>query len=300
MKNRYCPLVAIILVNYNGFDDTVACIQSLEKIDYPNYEIYVVDNGSDQHPTEQQMVVLERTIYIALKDNLGFSGGNNIGIRRAMEDSYEYFLLLNNDTIVTPDFLTRLVTTAQAHPEAGCITGRIMFYFDQDKIWYAGGTYNERYTSVCHKHWGETFSSDISEKCVVETEFATGCLMLLTRSVVETVGLLSEEYFLYAEDTDYCLRLHQNNYPILYDERSVILHKISRSTGATSANTQYYMMRNRLMIIRKYSKQTSVAYRKILMDALKDIIKGRRMFSPVIWGIFDFLMKKRGKNLHDF
>ena len=198
MKNRHFPLVAIILVNYNGFEDTVACIQSLEKIDYPNYQIYVVDNGSDQHPTEQQMAALEGTIYIALKDNLGFSGGNNIGIRRAMEDSCEYFLLLNNDTIVTPDFLTHLVATAQAYPEAGCITGRIMFYYDQDKIWYAGGTYDERYTSVCHNHWGETFSSDISEKHVVETEFATGCLLMLSRPAVKRVGLLIEEYFLYA------------------------------------------------------------------------------------------------------
>lgn len=107
------PSVAIIIVNYNGAEDTIECVKSLNKINYDNYKIFVIENGSSKKPTKEQIDYLKgQTVYIESAENLGFSGGNNIGIRKAIENEFDYVLLLNNDTTVEPDFLSILIDAA--------------------------------------------------------------------------------------------------------------------------------------------------------------------------------------------
>lgn len=282
------PLVSIILVNYNGYQDTVDCVKSLEKIDYENFEIIVVDNGSTVTPTEEQRRYLnEHTSFISSDRNLGFSGGNNLGMKYAKEHNPQYYLLLNNDTEVEVDFLSVLVDEAENHLDAGIACGKIRWFDYPDRIWYAGGAFDSINGKTTHYKYDEIDSD--CEKWVKEVSFATGCLWLLPVKVTSKIGLMDERMFLYAEDTEYSCRLIQNGYKIYYCNHSVIYHKVSRSTGMASDSTQYYMVRNNLMIIRMYGEKKLLAYKNRLYYWCKEVLRGRMKCRPVVKGIVDFI-----------
>lgn len=290
------PKIGIILVNYNGYADTAECLKSLEAVTYSNQKIYVVDNASTIEPEKELLEYIRaRSVYITTKVNLGFSGGNNLGIARAIEDGCQYVLLLNNDTTVESGFLEPLAEAAVKEENLGCAIGRIMFYSEPEIVWYAGGVYDEKTTQVCHSGWGKKYSELAQTDCSREVTFATGCMMLIPAEVVQKIGYLNEEYFLYAEDTDYCCRILQAGLKIQYCRDSVIYHKISRSTGEMSSNTQYYMMRNNLMIIRKYGIHKAYAYYKMLYMSIRDVIKHRKLFRPTAEAAYDFLKNRKGK-----
>lgn len=282
------PSVSVILVNYNGFEDTVDCVKSLKKITYDNYRVIVVDNGSSVSPTKEQLDYLrEHTDYVSSGGNLGFSGGNNFGMKYAEQFKPDYYLLLNNDTTVEPDFLDILVDEAEKHSDAGIVTGKIRLYDEPDRIWYAGGYYDLEQGFSTHEKY-EEIDDDLSDR-VDEVTFATGCLWLLPVKVVQEVGMMDESMFLYAEDTEYSCRLITKGYKIYYCNRAVIYHKVSRSTGKTSDNTLYYTVRNNLQVIRLYGTKKRSAYLRNYRIWGKSILRGRMKFAPVYSGVRDFI-----------
>lgn len=284
--------VGIILVNYNGYEDTVECIKSIQKIDYKKYIVIVVDNASTDIPTDEQIEYLKKnSFYYRTDKNLGFSGGNNIGIKFAKDNGCSLVLLLNNDTTVEPNFLDKLVTVQLKDYNVGIVTGKIYYFYEKDKIWSAGGMYN-RYTGVTSQYGGE--ESEKLKKSAFIT-FATGCLMLIPMKVIENVGYLTESYFLYSEDTDYCQRVLDAGYRIYYCADSIIYHKVSASVGGSSPIQERYMMRNNLYMIQKYAKLKPFSYLYFFLHTVKDILRGRNHFKPVIKGTSDFFHRKRGE-----
>lgn len=242
------PLVYIILVNYNGFNDTIECVSSINKINYDNYKIIIVDNNSTD---ESKKILLNKfdncsnIIMIFQDNNIGFAGGNNIGINFALKNHADYVLLLNNDTIVTENFLTHMVTVAEKNQEIGCIGGKI-YYYDSMKgqkiIWYAGGKIN-KFTGKT-KHIGVDKIDNGTYSSVIETDYITGCLMLIKSEVIRSVGLMNEEYFLYYEETDWCARMKKKGYKLLVDQNAIIYHKVSRSMKTIKNSIKYYYDRN--------------------------------------------------------
>lgn len=288
------PSVAIIIVNYNGIEDTIECIKSLNKINYYNYKTFVIENNSTQKPTKDQIDYLnEHAVYIESGENLGFSGGNNIGIRKALENGFDYVLLLNNDTTVEPNFLNILIDAAKEKTDVGIVGGKIVFYSKQSYLWYGGGYLNEKFGGGSHERWNELNSPDTGE--VREVTFITGCLMLIPIAVFKKVGLLSEEYFLYAEDTDFCYKVMQAGYKLWFCENTLIYHKVSSSTGATSAMTQYYMVRNVLHLTKKYRTDYHKVNARFTYQIVKDVIRGRKQFAPVRCAYRDYLKGNMGK-----
>lgn len=288
--------IGIILVNYNGYEDTVECLKSLEAVTYVNKKIYVVDNASTVEPEEAQIEYIKaQSVYILSKENLGFSGGNNLGIAKAIEDGCGFVLLLNNDTTVEKDFLEPLMEAAYRNQDLGCVIGRIMFYYEPEIVWYAGGVYDVKTAQVCHSGWGKNYSEVGLTDQSRDVTFATGCMMMIPLEVIQKVGMLSEEYFLYAEDTDYCCRILRAGLRIFYCRDSVIYHKISRSTGELSSNTQYYMLRNNLMIIREYGDHKLFAYYKLLLQTAREIVKCRKSVKVAIEAFGAFVLSKKGK-----
>ena len=285
------PLVCIILINYNSYDDTVECVRSLEKQKYTNYKIILVDNNSEDRNKLKTDLFLNQSCDVILSEaNNGFAAGNNIGIKYAEEKySPDYYWVLNNDTIVNPDCLKKLVEKdLHTKEKVGLITGRIMHYYDRNKIDYRGGFFDKTtgtagYYSVENVH-GERVS------------FATGCFWLLPRETIETVGLLSEEYFMYAEDTDYCCRILQAGYIMLYCVECIIYHKISASNGVNSPFNQYYMTRNGLYIIEKYSDFKFKAYLKYAKRTVVELIKGQKTIKPTVDAFFSFVHHEFGRN----
>lgn len=265
------PSVYIVLLNYNTYEDTIECIKSLKNIDYPNYNIVIVDNNSNNNSQEiiqEYIKDYENIYFIQSGANLGFSGGNNIGIELALKNNADYVCLLNNDTIVEPDFLNPLVSNMENNKSIGITSGKIMYYDDKDIIWAAGGHIDDIKSIGCNGGFNCKDCSTFDEK--KEVTFLTGCLQLISKEVFYSIGMYEEEYFLYMEDSDFCMRAQLAGFKLLYVPESKIYHKVSSSTGGEeSPIVSYYMNRNRLLFNKKYQKNII----KILIFKLYFILK---------------------------
>lgn len=242
------PSVCIILLNYNGIEDTIACIESLKEITYTRYEIVIVDNASTDG---SEGILKQRYSFPVIQTgkNLGFAGGNNAGIRYALENGADYIVLLNNDTVVDKGFLEPLVETAETYKNAGVVGGKIYYYDSTNTLWFAGGRINRitGKTKQIGKNKADTGGFDTQR----EVGFITGCLMLVSAAAIRAAGLMDEGYFLYFEDTDWCERIRRAGYKIVFTPLSVIYHKESSSTRKMSHVKMYYYDRNRAYFIRK-------------------------------------------------
>jgi GT2 family glycosyltransferase len=253
----------IIVLNWNGLADTLACLASLARLDYPAHEVVVVDNGSTDDSVAAVRATYPRVTLIETGENLGYVGGNNVGLEYARAMEADYALLLNNDTEVAPDFLRLLVEAAEADLAAG-IVGPTIYYFDRpDVIWSAGGAID----------WGRgrTFMIGLDEvdqgqfgHTVRPVDFVTGCALLIKMSVVEQVGMLDTRFFAYYEEAEWGVRVARAGFKISHVPQAKIWHKISPDARETSPQVHYYMTRNRLLLL-KLSKTGVVPWLNTLL-----------------------------------
>jgi GT2 family glycosyltransferase len=251
------PSIYIILINYNGYKDTIECVQSLRKINYENYKIIIVDNASTDDSIFHLKNSLKECILIESKYNFGFAGGNNLGIQYALKTNAEYILLLNNDTIVEPNFLGNMIEPLYNDKNIGIVGSKIMYYPQKNVIWYGGGKID--WFKFVGVHFGmkeiDKGQCDNSK----EIDFMTGCCMLIKKEVFEKVGLLADEYFMYFEDVDYCVRSKQAGYKIWYNHKAVIYHKVGLSAGGEESPFSIkWGTRNRILFMKKYRNKTSI------------------------------------------
>lgn len=232
------PKISIIILNWNGWEDTVECLKSLSKITYSNYEMIVVDNDS----TDDSVKHLKKFAKIKLilnKENLGFAGGNNTAMRQILKrGESDFVLLLNDDTVVDKDFLSELVKVAQGEKKAGILGLKIYYYDYQGKknvIQSAG--------SMVNLYLGK-FPRIKDANKTREVDFVTGACLLIKTEVIKKIGLLDESYFLLFEDMDWCLRAKNAGYSILYVPKSIIWHKVSQSFEKKNIPQTYYYTRN--------------------------------------------------------
>jgi GT2 family glycosyltransferase len=243
------PLVAIIILNHNNREDTLACLRSLEHLTYSRAFPIVLDNGSSDGSAEAIRAQYPNVKLIETGDNLGFTGGNNIGIHYALNHRADYVMLLNNDTIVAPDMLGLLVEVMHQDPQVG-IAGPTIYYHDQpDLIWSAGGSIDWKrgitsMTAIGTEDKGQLGTS------VREVEFVTGCALLARRDVWEKVGDLDERFFMYYEETEWCVRAARAGFKIVHVPAAMLWNKISNEGRAASPHAFYYMTRNRLLFLR--------------------------------------------------
>jgi len=302
-------LISIIIVNFNTFRDTLQCLESLQKIDAEdfNYNVIVVDNGSTEKLDLPLRVLTDKVEVLRTEANIGFTGGNNLGISHAVKEyNPDYFLLLNSDTTVEPDFLQNLYQDLKNNSQAGIASSKIYFYpgkeFHQQSystkqqgqvLWYAGGSIDWLNLQAFHRGVDELDRGQFDQQTA--SEFATGCSLLIKREVTEKVGILDKKYFLYLEDVDYSLRVKQHGYQILFSPSSIVYHKNAGSTqGAGSQIHQYYQSRNRLFFFMKYGSWRqkitimSLFFRwlvtgtQIQKKAVLDYLLGRMEKQPVI------------------
>ena len=291
-------VVYIVLINYNGFADTLDCVESIRKNKYKNYKIVIVDNQStddSQQRLKETYAEASDVILILSGENRGFSGGNNLGIKKALEDGADYIMLLNNDTTVDENCIERLVVKSKQQKDRAFVTGKILYYYEPEKIWFAGGEYEVHKGSGHHFGVGEIDRGQFNEE--KELSFVCGCLVLMSRKCVETVGLMPEEYFLYGEDTAYSLEATRKGIKIIYEPEAAIYHKISASTSKISNLTGYYVIRNRLYIIKKYNQGISkpTAYFFTAMHVIKGIVKGKYKMQTMSKAYSDFRKGNMGR-----
>lgn len=236
------PNVGIVISNYNGWQDTVQCLESLQKQTYRNFEIILLDDASTNDSVQQlQKHLTENTVFLPQEANSGFAAVNNVGMRRALADGCDWVLLLNNDTVVAPDFLETLLRETPA----GAVSCPKMLFLDPpDEIWFAGGELDRATGKVKHLGGHEKDGPAFAEK--KQVSFITFCCVLLPRQVVEEVGFLDETLFMYCEDVDYCIRLADAGVPLWLLPDARIWHKAGGSAGGMLS--VYYITRNTLYL----------------------------------------------------
>ena len=251
------PKTAAILVNYNGSNDTIECVESLLDQFVPTHKIIIVDNYSPNNDYEILQEKFARSPSIVVLKSLkngGLAYGNNFGIKYAMKHfKPDFFLLINNDTIADKHLHEELLKAYGRFKDQkiGIVTGKIYYYNEKDKIWFDGGYFSKLKCSGYHFNYDEYDTANNDE--MREITFATGCLWFVPAEVFEEVDLLPEEYFLYLEDTDYCLKLQRKGYKIIYNPNAKIWHKVGASSGSTKKTPKYYWMnRNRIILCKKY------------------------------------------------
>lgn len=242
------PLVSIIALNWNTHSVTCDFLKSIrENCTYPNIEVIIVDNASDDDPTSLFQSSFPGLQVIRNERNLGFSGGNNIGIRKAKGD---FLFIVNNDTEFTPGLLEGLLDIFRQYPDAGVVSPKFHYYFQKGTIEYAG------YENV-NPFTGRNGMIGCREKDegqydeVKITHYAHGGGMMVSRKVIEEVGPLYEPFFLYYEEFDWCTKIKKAGYKIYYQPKSLIYHKESMTTGKSSPLKTFYITRNRILFMRR-------------------------------------------------
>lgn len=287
-------LVYIISVNFNAAEHTIEMVNSLKNIVYKKYKIIIIDNGSNFSDYEKLKQIEDSCILIRSETNLGFSGGNNIGIKRAIEDKADYILLLNNDTIVEKNFLNELIESMERN-NSDLVCPKILNYYNKQIINYAGGDIVPYKGAVNIYGLGECDSEKYN--CVKDITFAHGCCLLTsTEALIKTEGL-EDSYFLYFEDTDLSARLKLLGKRMIYEPKAIIYHKESISTKKFSDNYQYYFCRNRLQFIKRNIKYPmkiiALLYTSLYM--LKHLLHGDFKMENCICAIRDFKNQDLGK-----
>lgn len=239
------PRVTIIILNYNGLSLTEDCLRSLQEVDYPEWRAIVVDNGSARDERrELEARFGGRFEFIRSETSLGYCGGNNLGMRRALEGECDYLLWLNNDTTVDRGFLDELVGLMEAHPRAGAANPKILRHDDPSRVDAMGGDLNL---------WIARHVNYRRPRDVVRTDlrFVHGAAYFLRREAAEQIGYLDEDFFAYWEESDYCLRLRRAGWHLACTPRSIVYHKGGQTTGFLSNTYVYYMIRNGFLCMRK-------------------------------------------------
>jgi GT2 family glycosyltransferase len=241
------PRVVVVVLNWNGRVDTLACLASLTAVDYPNWEVIVVDNGSEDGSVDAVRKAHPAVAVIESAENLGFAGGNNLGIDVALQRAADFILLLNNDTTVAPDLLSVFVRVAHDRPDAGALSGKIYFMNDPQRLWYAGTRWNRSGAAFEHVGQGVVDGGDCFEQ-VCETDYACGCAMFLRASAVRAIGPLDERFFLLFEETDWCFRAKRAGFRSLFVPGARLWHRVSASLGGRGVPLyEYFYARNRLL-----------------------------------------------------
>jgi GT2 family glycosyltransferase len=241
------PCVTIITINYNQAELTCELLASLEKTTYPNKEIIVVDNGSDENPEQVIKEKFPAVQVIVSPENLGFAGGNNLGI---VASKGNYLLFLNNDTEVDPGFLEPLVDMFEANPNAGAASSKILYHNSDETIQYAGSGSIDHFTGRSKRiGWMERDNGQYDD--LRETNLAHGAAMMVPRAIINKVGMMPEFFFLYYEEVDWCESIKKAGYKIYYVPSSKVYHKESMSIGKESVLKTYYLTRNRLLYMRR-------------------------------------------------
>lgn len=247
---RPAPRVTVIVLNWCGVEDTSACLRSLQRSDYPALDILLVDNASPDGSGPALHAAFPEVPYLQTERNLGYTGGNNVGMQRALAQGADFVLVLNNDTEVEPDAVSRLVETALAETAVGAVGPKILFAEAPDRIWFGGGDFSRTRAVGCHRLEGER-DPDPAGGPVEEVSFLTGCCLLIPAAVVREVGGFEEDFFAYVEDVELSLRLRERGYRLLYQPAARIYHRVPLEAGAPSPFQIRHVVRNRLRLARR-------------------------------------------------
>lgn len=244
-KSLY-PLVCVILLNWNGWQDTLACLASLERLEYPNHRLLVVDNCSTDDSVTRIRAAYPDLSLIQIDKNLGFAGGNNVGIRHALAQGAEYIWLLNNDTVVESRALGAMVKAAEEDARIGAV-GSVLYEMQRPgEVQAWGGGKVSTWWGISRYHKGR-----VSKKYL---HYITGASIMIKSSALREVGLLDERFFMYWEDVDFGVRLRKAGWKLVVAADSHVQHREFASSGGTSVLTDVYFNSSAVPFFEKHAR----------------------------------------------
>jgi hypothetical protein len=243
--------VAIVILNWNGLEDTLECLESLEKNSFRDYKIFLVDNGSNDGSAKKFKQIKDRKIeVIPNKNNLGFAAGNNLGIKKVLGQGFDYFMILNNDTIVDRKFLSELVRVMLSNDDVGVVSPIVFNYYDKNSLGCldSPGRFNLK------NGGGEPWSYDLEKikfnKKPFFVDYTSASCWLVRSSIIKKTGGFNENFFAYGEEIDLGMRIQKAGYKFLINPASKIWHKGAASSGKVSGFKVYYSTRNMIWLER--------------------------------------------------
>lgn len=294
--------VFINILNWNKPIDTIECLESCKKIRYDNYEVVLIDNHSSDNSVKLFEERFPEITLLKNSRNLGYAGGNNVGIRYALERGTEYVLILNNDIVVEPNILDELVSAMNRSLRAGMAAPKVLYYHDRTLI-------NSLGTSVdwlrLRPRLGECQQRDngrFSE--IVERDVLVGCALFVRRETIERIGLIDEKFFIFHEDADWCYRNLKSGFRNIVVPQAVVYHKGSGTMREFSELTHYYSIRNFLYMAHKNAslRDLTIVYVGLAclilrhgFYALFSDRKERKISRAFFLGIYDFFKNQMGK-----
>ncbi len=274
--------IFIIILNWNGGKDTIECLNSVLNIDYDNFQIILVDNGSNDGIVDYVKNEFPSIIVLEANENLGFVEGNNVGIRYALADNTDYIFLLNNDTIVSQNILNELLVVIKKSKDIAVVTPKILNYYDKDVIESVGGILSLNYSKNIAIGYGQKDNGQYDHD--KEVNFVSGCAFFARADIFKKVGLFDKKYFAYYEDMDICWKLVKQGYKLYYAYKAKVWHKVSAATGGyKSPNAIYWSTRNRFIFVKSCGSKRNIVFFIIyfifiyfLFFILSNIFSGKR------------------------
>ena len=246
--------IGVVILNWNKPVDTMSCIKAVQSSNYQNHEIIVVDNASSDESVKMIQQVHPEIDIVQIKENLGYTGGNNLGIRYLIDKfagtktGPDYFLLLNEDTYINENTLVALTSTALRYPEAGFLGPKVLFRDDPKRFLSAGGILDKGYLPYL-RGAGEIDQGQYEDVCSVD--YLSGCALMVSKRVIDDIGLLDEDYFMYFEEIDWCYRAKEAGFSSIYVPTARAWHPNTGLRDAGSAVITYYAVRNHLLFAQR-------------------------------------------------
>jgi GT2 family glycosyltransferase len=294
------PLVITVILNTNRRDDTLACLASLARSSYPNLKNMVLDNASTDDSVEAIRQQFSATHIISLTQNLGYAGNNNVGIQAALQMEADWVFVLNEDTVLDADCISKLVTVGESDGAVG-VLGPLVYHDDEPTvIQSAGGTITPQWDAV---QIGMNEEDRGQFKQPTDVDYISGCGILVRSSAIEQHGMIDARYFYYWEETEWCIRLHRAGWRIVNVPSAKLWHKGVQRNYNPKPSVAYYAVRNRLATMRKHHA-TLGEWASALFGTLRTVIsytvrpkwQAKREFRDAMWrGLVDFLSGRWGK-----
>lgn len=269
------PQVAIIILNWKRSALTLACLESVASLNYPpdRMKIVVVDNASRDGSVEAVCDAYPGVVVIENSENLGYAGGNNVGIRWALKVGADFILILNNDVLVSDDILIRLLSSFIENPQVAVATPLIIDSNDSNRVWSLGASLLYNRAEVRRLYAGQEVSS-VKFLAPFPVDIAPGSALMVKANIFTEVGLMDEAYFLFYEEGDWCLAVGERGFKIYAVPQAAVQHKGSATIGKDTAALDYYMVRNRLRFIRRnwHGWLKVILFTKTIVNEIKIIL----------------------------
>jgi len=296
--------VFVSIIDFNGRENTIDCLNSIAKINKDDFELTVLVINNSKEKLNLPSFPDLKIKMIENGKNLGFAGGQNVGIKYALENGADFVLILNNDTVIDKNLISALIKTANL--DVGIVAPKIYFakgfefhkarYKEEDLgkvLWFAGGKMDFANVIGHHRGVDDVDHGQYEKEEIID--FASGCAMLINKDVFQKLGLFDEKYFLYYEDNDLCQRAKKHGFKILYNPKAFMWHKNAGSAGGSGSSLQdYYITRNRMLFGMKFAPLRSKA--SLVKESLKLLLSGRPWQKR---GVADFYLGRFGKGSYE-